>query len=101
MSRRLLVPAALLLAALSACRSDAALTADQVASSAEKALQQKIGIRPDISCPKELAATVGAKTRCTLTAPGDPTKYGVTVTVTSVDGATPDLQVQVDDEPAG
>jgi hypothetical protein len=99
-SRRLLAPAALLLAALSACGSSDALTADQVATSAERALEQKIGVRPDITCPKELAAKVGAKTRCTLTAPGDTTKYGVTVTVTSVDGDSPDLQVQVDDKPA-
>jgi len=100
-SRRLLVPAALLLAALPACGSTDALTAEQVAGSAEKALEHKIGIRPDISCPKDLAAKVGAKTRCTLTAPGDSTKYGVTVTVTSVDGESPDLKVQVDQEPAG
>jgi hypothetical protein len=100
-TRRLLVPTALLLAALSACGSDAALSAGQVGASAEKALERKIGIRPDIACPKDLAAKVGARTRCTLTAPGDPTEYGVTVTVTSVDGDTPDLQVQVDDEPAG
>jgi hypothetical protein len=100
-SRRLLAPTALLLAALCACGSDAALSAGQVATSAEKALERKIGVRPDITCPKELAAKVGATTRCTLTAPGDPTEYGVTVKVTSVDGETPDIQVQVDDEPAG
>ena len=101
MSRRLLVPAALLVAALAACGSDDALTAKQVATSAEKALEREIGIRPNITCPKELAAKVGAHTRCTLTAPGDTTEYGVTVTVKSVDGATPDLQVQVDEAPAG
>jgi hypothetical protein len=95
---RLLVPAALLLAGLSACGSDA-LPATQVAASAEKALEQPTGFRPDIACPKELAAKVGATTRCTLTAAGDPTEYGVTVM--SVDGDTPDLQVEVDEEPAG
>jgi hypothetical protein len=99
-SRRLLVPAALLLAGLSACGSDA-LSAAQVAASAEQALEEETGVRPHITCPKELAAEVGAHTRCTLTAGGDPTRYGVTVTVLSVDGDTPDLQVQVDEEPAG
>jgi hypothetical protein len=98
--RRLLVPVALL-AVLSACGSHDALTASQVATSAEKALEQKTGFRPDITCPKELAATVGASTRCTLTAGGDPTKYGVTVTVMSVDGDTPDLKVEVDEKPLG
>ena len=100
MSRRLLVPTALLLAALSACGSADSLTRDQIATSAEKALEQKIGVRPDVTCPKELTAKVGASTRCTLTAPGDSTKYGVTVTVTSTKGDTPDLRVQVDDHPA-
>jgi hypothetical protein len=97
---RLLAPAALLLAGLSACGADP-VPAAQVAASAEKALERQIGIRPDITCPKELEAKVGASTRCTLTAAGDPTKYGVTVTVTSVDGDSPDLQVKVDEEPAG
>jgi hypothetical protein len=99
--RRLLVPAALLLASLPACGSHDALTAVQVAGSAEKALQRETGFRPDITCPKDLAATVGAHTRCTLTAAGDPTKYGVTVTVVKVDGDTPDLKVEVDKEPLG
>ncbi|HEV7188194.1 MAG TPA: DUF4333 domain-containing protein [Blastococcus sp.] len=101
MPRRLLVPAALLLATLSACGSHEAIAPGQVATSAEKALEQKIGVRPDVTCPKELAATVGATTRCTLTAPGDSTKYGVTVTVTSVDGDTPNLKVEVDKQPLG
>ena len=101
MPRRLLVPAVLSLVALSACGSSAALTPSQVANSAEKALEHKTGFRPDITCPKELAATVGAHTRCRLTAAGDPTKYGVTVTVVSVDGDTPDLKVEVDREPLG
>jgi hypothetical protein len=97
---RLLAPAVLLLAVLSACGPDP-LPAAQVAASAEKALQRQIGVRPDITCPKELEAKVGATTRCTLTAGGDPTKYGVTVTVTSVDGDSPDLQVEVDKQPEG
>jgi hypothetical protein len=97
---RLLVPAMLLLVGLSACGSDP-VPAAQVAASAEKALERQIGVRPDITCPKDLEAKVGASTRCTLTAAGDPAEYGVTVTVTSIDGTTPDLQVEVDQEPAG
>ena len=31
----------------------------------------------------------------------DPTEYGVTVTVTSVDGDTVNFDVEVDDEPRG
>jgi hypothetical protein len=99
-SRRFLVPAALLLVGLTACGSDA-LPARQVAASAEKALERQTGFRPDVTCPKPLEAKVGAKARCTLTAAGDPTEYGVTVTVRSIDGDTPDLQVEVDSEPSG
>jgi len=99
-SRRLLVPAVLLLAGLAACGTDT-LSAAQVASSAEKALEKQTGFRPDVSCPKELSAEVGAHMRCTLTAGDDPTTYGLTVTVTSVDGDTPDLKLQVDQQPAG
>ena len=100
MFRRLLVPAALLLAGLTACGTDA-LSAAQVASSAERALEKQTGFRPDVRCPKELPAEVGAHMRCTLTAGDDPTTYGLTVTVTSVDGDTPDLKLQVDQQPAG
>ena len=99
-SRRVLAPAAILLVGMSACGSDA-LPARQVAASAEKALEQETGVRPDVTCPKELEAEVGATARCTLTAAGDPTEYGVTVTVMSIDGDTPDLQVEVDPEPSG
>jgi hypothetical protein len=77
------------------------LSAATVARGAEDALEKEVGSRPDVHCPRDLEAKQGARTRCTLTAPGDTTEYGVTVTVTSVDGATPDLQVQVDEQPAG
>jgi hypothetical protein len=89
----------ILLAGVSACGSDA-LPARQVAASAEKALERQTGVRPDITCPKELAAKVGATARCTLTAAGDSTEYGVTITVTSIKGNTPNLQVEVDSEPS-
>ena len=100
MFRRVLVPAALLLVGVSACGSDA-LPARQVAASAEKALERQTGVRPDVTCPKPLAAKVGATARCTLTPAGDPTTYGVTITVMSISGPTPNLQVEVDPEPKG
>ena len=72
----------LLLAGLSACGSASAV-GRQVATSAEDALEQQIGVRPDITCPKDLKAKVGANDpvhadRRRATRP----KYGVTVTVT-------------------
>jgi hypothetical protein len=100
---RLLLAAPLLALALAACGSDesdrATLAAEDVAEGAEEALEAQIGARPDISCPDDLAAEVGATTRCTLAVEGDPEEYGVTVTVTSVDGDTADFGIEVDEEP--
>lgn len=107
MARRLLValPAGAALA-LTGCGASA-LPAEEVASAAEDALEQKVGVRPDISCPDELAREEGATTRCTLTSGEDGVEYGVTVTVTSADGdglfdrRDTSIGVTVDDEPQG
>ncbi len=100
MSRRLGLLAAIPVLALgpAACGAGS-LTADDVAEGAEDALEDQVGARPDISCPEDLEAKVGAETRCTLTAGGDPEEYGVTVIVTSVEGDTANFDVQVDTEP--
>jgi hypothetical protein len=95
---RLLVATPLLALGLAGCSSS--LAANDVEEGAEDALEEQIGARPDISCPEDLEAKVGAETRCTLTAGDDPTEYGVTVTVTSVDGDTVNFDVEVDGEPA-
>jgi hypothetical protein len=108
-SRRLrrLAATSFLLAGLAACSVDVStsssstLSADSVASSAEDALEEEIGVRPSITCPDDVDAEVGAETRCTLTGGDDPTEYGVTVTVTSVDGEDVAFDVEVDDEPLG
>ena len=63
------------------------------------ALEQEVGVRPDVSCPEDLPAEVGAEARCTLTVEGDEGEYGVTVTVSSVEGDTAQFDVQVDTEP--
>jgi hypothetical protein len=99
-SRRLtmLAAAPLLLVGLSACGASV-LTADTVAESAEDALEEQFGVRPDISCPEDLEAEVGAEGRCVLSAGDDPAEYGVTVTVTSVDGEDAKFDVQVDEQP--
>ena len=74
------------------------LTAAEVATAAEDALEQEVGSRPDITCPEGLDEEEGASTRCTLTAGDDPVEYGVTVTVTAV-GKSTKIDVQVDEEP--
>ena len=98
--RNLLVLAVLLLGpGLTGCSMS--LAADDVATAAEDALEAQIGARPDIVCPDDLAAEEGAETRCTLTAGDDPEEYGVTVTVTAVDGSDAEFDVEVDAEPLG
>jgi hypothetical protein len=52
---------------------------------------------PDITCPDDLKRDVGATTRCELTDQG--TTYGVTVTVSSVDGGDVKYDFKVDDQP--
>jgi hypothetical protein len=83
--------------ALSGCGSET-LSASDVASAAEDALEQEVGTRPDISCPDELPVEKGATTRCTLTAGDDDARYGVTVTVIGADD-DPNIKVRVDDAP--
>ena len=97
---RMLTATPLLVFGLTACGSSV-LDADEAAEKAEDALEEQIGARPEISCPDDLEAEEGAETRCTLTAGEDPTPYGVTVTVTSVEGDTVNFDVQVDDAPIG
>lgn len=98
--RRPLLVLPFLLLGLGACGAGV-LEAGTVEEGAADALEEQVGIRPEVSCPDDLDAEVGATTRCTLTAPGDPTEYGVTVTVSSVDGDTANFDVQVDDQPQG
>lgn len=74
------------------------LSAADVADAAEDALEQKVGTRPDITCPDALAKKERATTRCILTAGDDPVEYGITVTVTTTDDGTR-IGVEVDDEP--
>jgi hypothetical protein len=98
---RALVALPALACGLAACTSTLTLSADDVAKSAEDALEQKIGQRPDITCPDDVEAKVGTETRCTLTADGLDGTYGVTVKIKSVEGTTANFDVQVDSQPQG
>lgn len=91
-----LVP--VLAAGLAACGTTR-VAAATVAKAAEDALEQQVGTRPDVSCPHDLAAKVGATTRCTLTAEGLDGTYGITVTVRSVENGKAHFDVKVDDQP--
>ena len=89
----------LLLLGLTAC-SAGPLSAEDVATQAEVALEEESGVRPEVSCPEDLAAEVGARTRCTMTVADDPAEYGVQVTVTSIEDDRVYFAVDVDDRPA-
>ena len=94
-----LVLAALLSPGLVACA--ATLDAGEVATNAEDALEAEVGSRPEISCPEDVEAKVGAETPCVLTAGDDPAEYGVTITVTAVDGSDAEFDIVVDEQPTG
>ena len=97
---RLLAVALLAVVGPVACGSTV-LPADEVAAGAEDALEEEAGSRPEVSCPEDVEAEVGAETRCLLTAEGLEGEYGVTVTVTSVEDGEAQFEVQVDEEPTG
>jgi hypothetical protein len=98
--RPLLAAVPVLLVGLAACGSGT-LSSDEVASKAEDALEQQIGVRPTITCPDDVKAEVGAETRCTLTGGDDPTEYGVSIRVTEVDGDNATFDIKVDEQPTG
>ena len=63
-------------------------------------LTRAVGQTPkSVSCPDKLKAKVDATTRCTLTA-DDGTRFGVTLTVTSVGGGHTKFHIQVDSKPS-
>lgn len=70
----------------------------EVEQQVKTALTQKVGQAPDsIDCPGDLTGKVGEKMRCVLT--DGATKYGVTVTVTSVTDDKALFDAVVDEEP--
>lgn len=71
---------------------------DKVASRLSGQLTEQIGSAPDwVTCPENLKGLVGATLRCQL-GDGDD-KYGITVTVTSVEGSNVGYNYAVDSEP--
>ena len=58
------------------------------------AFEAELGFRPDVRCPDDVEAEVGAETRCTAAIEG--ATYGATVTVTAVDDDGAEFDVEVD-----
>jgi hypothetical protein len=71
---------------------------NQVASVISDKLTQQVGKKPDsVTCPDNLKGVEGAALRCELADGGQ--KYGVSVTVTSVDAGDVNFDFKVDDHP--
>ncbi|WP_277050753.1 DUF4333 domain-containing protein [Ruania albidiflava] len=88
------------LALLAACSGLAAVPAADVEEQAENQLEEQVGQRPDITCPEDLPAEVGATIECELTADGMAETFGVTMTVTDVaDDGNVGFDIEVDEEP--
>jgi Domain of unknown function (DUF4333) len=86
------------LLALAACGAGSVSKGD-VATAVADQVESQAGARPDVRCPDDLDADVGATTRCTLTLEGVDGEYGVTATVTKVEGDQAFFDIQVDTEP--
>ena len=72
---------------------------DDVAGEISTQLKQEVGRAPEsVTCPEDLKGEVGATLRCELDDKGE--KYGVTATVTKVDGSNVKFDIKVDDEPS-
>ncbi|MDQ2677876.1 MAG: DUF4333 domain-containing protein [Actinomycetota bacterium] len=67
--------------------------AEQLAATVES------DVVPDISCPGDLEAEVGAAFVCELSVEGDDAVYEVDIEVTEMDGDRAHFDIQVADEP--
>jgi Domain of unknown function (DUF4333) len=76
------------------------LSSDKLAATVAEQLAASTGQpKPDITCPEDLAAKVGKSTRCKLIG-GDGTTFGVSVTVSSVEGTKMNFDIKVDEKPS-
>ncbi|WP_067608756.1 DUF4333 domain-containing protein [Nocardiopsis listeri] len=72
--------------------------ADDVAEQSARMLAEEVGQIPDeVTCADDLPAEVGSEIRCELV--DDGVAYGVTITVTSVEGNDVGWDIQVDQAP--
>lgn len=76
----LLVPAAALV--LTGCGSS--IEQGELESQVASALEGETGVSPEVNCPGDLDAEVGASTECTATEPGSDREFTYRITVTAV-----------------
>ncbi len=95
MKKTLTMVGGLLLAfSAGAAVASAAVSAQDVQEMISDQLTPNLGIGPDsVVCPGDLATDLGASITCQVTAGGE--THGVTVTVSSTDGAAVGVSMQV------
>ena len=96
-SRKLMaLPVGLAVAALAACSGTSTISGEELAESAEDALEEEIGERPDIDCGEDdIEPEEGMEVTCVLSDPASGTEYDTTITFTSADGDDWDFDIQV------
>ena len=85
---------------LAACGAGAIEESEVEASVATQLAEETDQPEPDIDCPGDLDAEVGATMECDLTVEGDDDVYPVTVEVTSVEDGRANYSVEVGDAPS-
>ena len=83
-----------------ACGGGAIDESELEASVAEQLAAETGQPEPNIDCPGDLEAEVGATTECDLSVDGDDAVYPVAVEVTSVEGDQVNYKVEVGDAPS-
>jgi len=92
------------IAVLAGCTTTVEYTAElaDIANTAENALEEQVGARPDIDCGSGTIDLVkGTVVDCVLTDPATGDQYESPVTIQSVEGAEYTIGIQVADEPIG
>ena len=96
--------AVLVFAGLAGCSASASasltVSADQLARTAEDALESEVGARPEIDCGDEqIRLKNGEEADCILTDPTTGTQFDADVTISEVEGTDYVVNVQVAETP--
>ncbi len=80
------------------CSGTTTMSQEEAEKQISAALEEQVGEAPDdIACPDDITAEVGETMECELTDGDD--VYGVTMTITEVEGDKALFDVEVDEEP--
>lgn len=100
MVKKFLLPLLAGLLLLAGCSGSAVAQAD-VEDTVAGELEIVVGERPDVTCPGDLDAEVGAEMTCVGSLPGDGEEYEVYLVVEEVDGGEVFFEIEVAEQPLG